>query len=84
MVDLLASLSKTSAHKNDKMIALARKLKEKERLLATRRKQAERMRKMVKTLKTTNASLQLVEKNIKTLEKEVENASDGENSAQLG
>ena len=81
MVNLFASLSKTRAHKGDKMAALARKREEKVRLLATRRKQEETLRKMAKTLETTNTSLQLVRKDITILEKELENASDGENDA---
>jgi len=83
MVNLLASLSKTRAHKGDKMAALARKRKEKVRLLATRRKQEERLRKMAKTLEITNTSLQLVRKDITILEKKLENVSDGENNAQM-
>jgi len=61
------------------MAALARKRKEKVRLLATRRKQEEMLRKMAKTLETTNTSLQLVRKDTLIAEKELEDASDGEN-----
>ena len=72
----LHGLARSSANKADKQLEWARKNKQKEKLLDTRRKQTERMRKMAKALATTNASLRLVKKDLDILQREINAASD--------
>jgi len=81
MQRFLHELAVSSANKADKQLEWARKYKQKQNLLVTRRKQAERMRKMAKALATTNASLRLVNRDLDILRTEIDAASDDVHNA---
>ena len=68
----------TSVSKGKARLQLARKLNERTRHLQNRRKQRERIKKLTKDLQTTEATIQLIEEDIKKLESAVEEGTDGE------
>ena len=66
-------VSKGKAH-----LDLARKMNERSRLVKTRKKQRERLRKLAKNFETTEDQIQLANEDIKKLESVVEEGTDGE------
>lgn len=68
----------TNVSKGKAPLELVRKMNERSRHIQKRRKQKERLRKMAKDFETTEAQIQLVDKDIKRLESVVEEGTDGE------
>ena len=70
--------SKESVSKNAAHLKLARKLNEKSKIVAKRKKQKQRMEKMTLQLRTTNAELRLVEDTIKEIQDLIKNKGTDE------
>ena len=76
--NFLGSLTKVSVSKNAAFLKLARKQNERSRVIQKRRKQQERLRNMVKNLKTTDAELEILNKTINEIKVEIDRGSDDE------
>ncbi len=76
-LEKLAMTTKVSKTKTS--LELVRKTNERRRLLAKRRKQEERMKKMTKDLETTEAQLEIVNSDIQKLKALEEEGSEDEN-----
>ena len=74
----LSSLERVSVSKNAAFTRLAKKKKEKSKILQKLRKQRNRIKELFKGMKTTEAELEIVKKTIFEIEKEIEAGSDEE------
>ena len=74
----LSSLERVSVSKNAAFTRLAKKKKEKSKILQKRRKQRNRIKELVKGMKTAEAELEIVKKTIFEIEREIEAGSDEE------
>ena len=68
----------TNVYKGKVRLELVRKMNERPRYIQKRRKQRERLRKMARHLKTTEAQIQLVDESIKKLQSVAEEGTDDE------
>ena len=76
--NFLSSLERVSVSKNAAFTRLAKKKKEKSKILQKLRKQRNRIKELVKGMKTAEAELEIVKKTIFEIEKEIEAGSDEE------
>ena len=76
--NFLSSLERVSVSKNAAFTRLAKKKKEKSKILQKLKKQRNRIKELVKGMKIAEAELEIVQKTIFEIEKEIEAGSDEE------